>query len=104
VATAFRFKRIDTPSTSIVNWQLDGVTLSAQTGDTVAVAMLAGGINYTRTTAVSNTPRAPFCLMGTCFECLMEINGVPNQQACQVLVTEGMVVKRMQGARDISHE
>ena len=36
--------------------------------------------------------------MGVCFECLMEIDGVPNTQACLTTVREGMRVKRQQGA------
>ena len=87
-----------------MHWQLEGDALTAFEGDTVAAALLANGIDYTRTTPVNNTRRAPFCMMGTCFDCLMEIDGVPNQQACQIVVTEGMVVERMQGARDASYE
>jgi predicted molibdopterin-dependent oxidoreductase YjgC len=32
-------------------------------------------------------------MMGICFDCLVEIDGVPNQRACQTLVQEGMRVK-----------
>ena len=99
MAIAFRFKRIDVPTTAIVQWEYEGRALTAFKGDTVAAALLASGIDYTRTTPVSQQTRAPFCMMGTCFDCLMEINGVPNQQACQILVITGMVVKRMHGAR-----
>ena len=38
--------------------------------------------------------RAPFCMMGTCFECLVEIDGQPNRQACLTIVREGMDIKR----------
>ncbi|MEE9335468.1 MAG: (2Fe-2S)-binding protein [Granulosicoccaceae bacterium] len=104
MAIAFRFRRIDTPAAPVVNWLYEGNALTACEGDTVAAALLASGIDYTRTTPVNNTPRAPFCMMGTCFDCLMDIDGVPNQQACQMVVTEGMVVRRMLGARDSGHE
>lgn len=33
-------------------------------------------------------------MMGTCFECLVEIDGEPNRQACLTLVREGMDIKR----------
>jgi predicted molibdopterin-dependent oxidoreductase YjgC len=36
-------------------------------------------------------------MMGVCFECLMEIDGVPNRQACQVRVADGMRIRRQQG-------
>jgi predicted molibdopterin-dependent oxidoreductase YjgC len=41
-------------------------------------------------------------MMGVCFDCLMEIDGVPNRQACQVLVREGMQVRRQEGARGMT--
>jgi predicted molibdopterin-dependent oxidoreductase YjgC len=52
-----------------------------------------------RATPVSGSPRAPYCMMGVCFDCLMEIDGVPNRQACLVPVAEGMRIRRQQGAR-----
>jgi predicted molibdopterin-dependent oxidoreductase YjgC len=36
-------------------------------------------------------------MMGVCFECLVEIDGRPNQQACMTRVREGMRVRRQQG-------
>ena len=39
---------------------------------------------------MSGEKRAPYCLMGTCFECLMEIDGIANRQACMTIVAEGM--------------
>jgi predicted molibdopterin-dependent oxidoreductase YjgC len=83
-----------------LSWFFEGRELTAFKGDTVATALLAEGIDYTRTTPVSDQRRAPFCMMGTCYECLMDIDGVPNRQACQVMINNGMVVKRMLGARD----
>jgi D-hydroxyproline dehydrogenase subunit gamma len=53
----------------------------------------------TRTTPVSGSPRAPYCMMGVCFECLMEIDGIANRQACMVRVRPGMRITRQQGAR-----
>ncbi len=80
----------------------DGQSIEARDGDSVAAALLAAGITQTRTTAVSGAPRAPYCLMGICFECLVEIDGVQNVQACMVEVAEGMVIRSMQGAPGVS--
>ena len=33
-------------------------------------------------------------MMGSCFECLVEIDGQPNRQACLTIVREGMDIKR----------
>jgi hypothetical protein len=38
--------------------------------------------------------RAPYCMMGVCFECLLTINGQPNQQGCLVTVEPGMRIER----------
>ncbi len=40
-------------------------------------------------------------MMGVCFECLMEIDGVGNRQACLTPVAEGMQVRRQRGARGV---
>ena len=63
-------------------------------GDTVAAALLAAGIDHCRTTPVTGAPRAPYCLMGVCFDCLVTIDGVGNRQACLVPVREGMRSRR----------
>ena len=43
---------------------------------------------------MDRSARAPYCLMGVCFECLMEIDGEPDVQSCLVTVREGMTVRR----------
>jgi predicted molibdopterin-dependent oxidoreductase YjgC len=40
-------------------------------------------------------------MMGVCFDCLVEIDGVANRQACMIEVRDGMRVKRQLGASDI---
>ena len=88
----------------MVNVYFENQKVAAFAGDSVAAALLANGIDFTRTTPVSNSRRAPFCMMGTCFECLMNIDNVPNRQACMVEVADGMQIRRMLGARDTSHD
>ena len=41
------------------------------------------------------------CLMGVCFDCLVEVDGRPNVQACMVTVREGMRVRLQHGARGL---
>lgn len=76
--------------------------LSVASGRSVAAALLAAGVSRFRSTPVSGSPRAPYCMMGACFECLVEINGVPGRQACLVNVHEGMRIHSQEGARDLS--
>lgn len=87
-----------------VTLTVDGEPVEARADDTVATALLAAGAGATRKTPVSRSGRAAYCLMGVCFECLVEIDGVPNRQACLVPVAEGMVVRRQDGAVRISED
>ena len=66
-----------------------------------AAAVLTFGSGIARTTPVTGVPRAPYCLMGVCFDCLMRIDGVPNVQGCLVQVREGMRIERQLGKREI---
>ena len=79
---------------------VDGKAVAARTGDTVAAALLVAGIEHCRTTPVTGAPRAPYCLMGVCFDCLVTIDGVGSRQACLVPVREGMKVETQQGRRE----
>ena len=79
---------------------VDGKAVSARTGDTVAAALLLAGIDHCRTTPVTGAPRAPYCLMGVCFDCLVTIDGVGSRQACLMPVREGMSVETQQGKRE----
>jgi hypothetical protein len=54
-----------------------------------------------RNTPVTDSPRLPYCMMGICFDCLMTIDGVPNQQACQLEVRENMTIEVQQGAAEL---
>lgn len=73
--------------------------ITAREGDTVAMALLTAGVGVFRETPVSGGARAPLCLMGVCFDCLVEVDGTPNVQACMVAVRDGMRVRLQHGAR-----
>jgi len=72
----------------------DGRSLTAAPGMTVAAALLAEGIVTLRDTPVSGSPRGPFCLMGACYDCLVQVDGI-TVQACMTPVREGLVVARV---------
>ena len=92
------FKYLDQAPSDTVIVDIEGQPVSVPVGDTVAAAVLAHGLGYTRTTPISGKPRAPLCMMGVCFDCLMEIDGRPNRQACMVRVAAGMRIRRQRGA------
>lgn len=85
-----------------VTLEIDGRRASVPAGISVAAAVLMCGLRQTRITPVTGAPRAPYCMMGACFDCLMEIDGLPSRQACLVTVAEGMRVRSQRGAHDIS--
>ena len=78
---------------------VEGRRVQAREGETLATALLTAGAVPLRRTAVSGAPRAPLCLMGVCFDCLVEVDGMQNVQSCMVEVREGMQVRLAQGAR-----
>lgn len=86
------FKLLPEAEGSAVTVVVNGRSVDVPRGCTAAAAMLLHGGGATRTTAVSGEGRAPYCMMGVCFECLMEINGEPNQQGCLVIVADGMCI------------
>jgi predicted molibdopterin-dependent oxidoreductase YjgC len=90
------FRRLRPPD-SAVTIHVDGKPVRAAVGDSVAAAMLAAGVTEFRISAVSGSPRAPHCMIGNCFECRVEIDGMPDRQACLVTVAEGMQVRRAMG-------
>jgi D-hydroxyproline dehydrogenase subunit gamma len=95
------FQRSQPDTRPRVTLKIEGQHVEAREGDTVAAAMLAADFIHCRTTPVSGAPRAPYCMMGVCFECLVTIDGVGNRQACLVHVREGMTVERQQGKREL---
>jgi sarcosine oxidase subunit alpha len=95
------FKRLPPePAADAVTIYIGGERHVARATDSVAAAMLAAGIDHGRTTPVSGAPRAPYCMMGVCFDCLVEIDGVGNRQGCLVRVQEGMRIEMQRGKRN----
>ncbi len=85
----------------VFTFDFEGTAFEACDGDSVAAALLANGILVFRATPVSGSPRGPWCLIGDCHECLVEIDGVPNRQACMIEARAGMRVRRQRGARGV---
>jgi predicted molibdopterin-dependent oxidoreductase YjgC len=89
------FKRLapeDGTQNRAVDIVVNGRTIAAQEGDSVAAALLAAGELHFRMSPTADKPRGPYCLMGVCFECLVTIDGRANRQACMTAVRPGMTV------------
>jgi predicted molibdopterin-dependent oxidoreductase YjgC len=72
--------------------------VEARSGETVAACLLRASVGHFRTTPILGAPRLPYCMIGHCFDCLVEVDGVGNRQACLIIVQEGMQVRRQNGA------
>lgn len=75
---------------------VDGETVVAREGDSVTAALWNAGRRRLRT-SVSGEPRGWLCAMGSCYECLMLIDGRPRR-ACITACAAGMVVQRIDSA------
>ena len=99
------FKRLDEAQRQAqgapVRVTVNGAELQCRQGDSVAAALVAGGVQACRDTAVNEVPRGPYCMMGVCYDCLVTIDGQANQQGCMTAVREGMQIERQMGARKV---
>lgn len=78
---------------------IDGQAVSAELGESVAAVLLRLDSPISRTTPVNGSPRTPYCMMGVCFECLANVDGMASVQTCLVPVRDGMRVTRQHGRR-----
>jgi hypothetical protein len=79
--------------------EIDGVAAAAEPGESVAAVLLRQANPWSRMTPVTQLKRAPYCMMGVCFDCLAEIDGVASVQTCLQPVYQGMRVARQVGRR-----
>lgn len=75
-----------------VRIEVDGVAHQVDSGISVAAALLQLGCETFRTHPVSQARRAPYCMMGVCFECLVSTDDGGQQRACMLRVHDGLRV------------
>lgn len=88
------FRPLETNRASAITFTFDNQPVTATIGMTIAAALLASGHRSLRETPVSGQARGPFCMMGACFDCLVQIDG-ETVQACMVQVQSGLRVNRV---------
>lgn len=93
------FRKLHSPGEGQVTIEIDGVLTTAEPGETVAAVLLRQAEPWARLSPVSGARRAPYCMMGVCFECLAEVDGAASVQTCLEPVRDGMRVRRQVGAR-----
>ena len=70
---------------------VDGQSVRAYVGESLATALLAAGIATFRSSP-GGAPRSAFCHMGVCQECVVHVNGRPAT-ACTTVVEDGLDVR-----------
>lgn len=96
------FRKLHDIGPERVTIKIDGVAVIAEPGETVAAVLLRQREGWNRLTPVSQAKRGPYCMMGVCFDCLAEVDGVASVQTCLVPVRDGMRVVRQQGKRSLA--
>ena len=61
-----------------ITLQIDGHSVSAFEGETIAGALFAEGRRILRHTMKNGRPRSIYCGIGVCYDCLVTVNGTPN--------------------------
>lgn len=69
----------------------NGRPVALRAGQSVAAALTESGERAFRITA-KDEKRGMFCGMGVCQDCLVTVDGVPNQRACMTPAQDGMQV------------
>jgi D-hydroxyproline dehydrogenase subunit gamma len=93
------FRKLHEPGPGQFTIEIDGLPAVAEPGESVAAVLLRQAEPWSRQSPVSQAKRAPYCMMGVCFDCLAEVDGVPSVQTCLAPVRDGMCVARQRGAR-----
>ena len=72
---------------------VDGKSIAAYEGEILHGTLTAAGIQILGSTMKRHQPRGVLCGMGICYQCLVRINGIPDQRACMTPVEDGMVIE-----------
>jgi sarcosine oxidase subunit alpha len=82
----------------------DGARVPARRDEPVAAALLAAGRVLISRSAKYHRPRGAFCLAGACGSCLVRVDGLPSQRACETPCRDGLVVETQNAAPDARHD
>ena len=79
-------------------FSFDGREIPYAAGQSVGAALWAAGVRSFRTTRHEGRPRALFCGIGVCFDCLVTVDGRADERACVVPARDGLQVTTQEGA------
>jgi len=80
-----------------MTFTFEGRPIAAEPGQSLAAALWADGVRSWRRARHTDEPRGLFCGIGVCFDCLITVNGRPNQRACLTEAHEGDVTEPQEG-------
>lgn len=80
---------------------VDGVAVRLPDGEMLAAALLAAGYGALNGSIVQGEPRGPVCLMGSCFQCVAEIDGRPQVRTCREVVRPNLRIRLPMGAAPV---
>jgi NADPH-dependent 2,4-dienoyl-CoA reductase/sulfur reductase-like enzyme len=83
-----------------ISIDFEGERIEAQAGESLAAALAGRGILALRSTRCG-AERGIFCGMGICHDCLVEVDGRPNQRACMTVIDRPLTVRREAHARPL---
>jgi D-hydroxyproline dehydrogenase subunit gamma len=78
--------------------EVNGESVGAFAGESVAALLMAQGDRTFRTTGRTGSPRGLYCGMGVCYDCLVVVDDRANTRACMTEVAPGMRIQTQQGA------
>ena len=84
------FRAGERPSFEI---RVDGQSVTAFEGETIAAVMLAAGMRSFHVDARGGDPSRLYCGMGLCLQCLITVNGEQSCRACQTAAEPGMRIE-----------
>ena len=81
---------------------IDGEPVEAGSGESVAAVLLRQEEPWSRLTPDTRSRRAPYCMMGVCFECVAEMESGRSVQTCLTPARDGLRIVRRLGKRSLS--
>ena len=110
MVSSVRPQRLGPHATNLIDhsrsifFEFDGRPVSAHPGDTVASALYAAGVRIFSRSFKYHRSRGLLCVAGSCPNCLMTVDCVPNVRTCTEPVRDGMTVRHQNAWPSLEHD
>lgn len=81
---------------AVLNFMVDGTQYEGREGDTLLTAILSNG-DALRLSDFTGEPRAGFCQMGACQDCLVALESGERLRACTTPLRDGLRLVTLSG-------